>query len=85
MPYVCDMSVPAPVHPKFRWALGILIFELCSGRPPFLDEDRLAMFRKICQPNNHLVIPPYFSNVRLALTSTAGSLCQASQCKKFTA
>ncbi len=30
------------------WALGVLIFELCNGLPPFMDDDRLAMFRKIC-------------------------------------
>ncbi len=30
------------------WALGVLVFELCNGLPPFMDEDRLAMFRKIC-------------------------------------
>ncbi len=30
------------------WALGVLVYELCAGLPPFMDEDRLAMFRKIC-------------------------------------
>mmetsp|Transcript_18134 Transcript_18134/g.45671 ORF Transcript_18134/g.45671 Transcript_18134/m.45671 type:complete len:716 (-) Transcript_18134:454-2601(-) len=30
------------------WALGVLIWELVAGAPPFMDDDRLAMFRKAC-------------------------------------
>ncbi|GLC76997.1 hypothetical protein PLESTF_001872000 [Pleodorina starrii] len=30
------------------WALGVLVFELCNGLPPFMGDDRLVMFRKIC-------------------------------------
>ncbi|KAG2497546.1 hypothetical protein HYH03_004293 [Edaphochlamys debaryana] len=41
------------------WALGVLVFELCNGLPPFMDEDRLAMFRKIC--NRELTFPKHFS------------------------
>ncbi|GMH33824.1 hypothetical protein BSKO_01658 [Bryopsis sp. KO-2023] len=31
------------------WALGVLIYELVIGRPPFYDEDRVKMFKKICE------------------------------------
>lgn len=31
------------------WSLGVLIFELCHGLPPFYQEDKLAMYRKIVQ------------------------------------
>jgi cGMP-dependent protein kinase len=29
------------------WALGVLIFEMVAGRPPFSGDDRMAMFRDI--------------------------------------
>lgn len=32
-----------------RWAVGVLIFELVTGRPPFYDDDRVKMFKKICE------------------------------------
>ncbi len=54
----CHPDAPLPAC---RWALGVLIFELCSGMPPFMHEDRLVMFRKICQ--GALTIPKHFSNV----------------------
>lgn len=41
------------------WALGVLIWELVAGAPPFMDDDRLAMFRKAC--NRDLVWPKHFS------------------------
>ncbi|GAX72756.1 hypothetical protein CEUSTIGMA_g212.t1 [Chlamydomonas eustigma] len=41
------------------WALGVLIYELCTGMPPFMHEDRLMMFRRICQRD--LFIPKTFS------------------------
>jgi hypothetical protein len=44
-----------------RWALGVLIFELVAGLPPFMDEDRLAMFRKACARD--ITWPKHFSPV----------------------
>ncbi|GLC68711.1 cGMP-dependent protein kinase [Pleodorina starrii] len=41
------------------WALGVLIFELCNGLPPFMDDDRLVMFRKIC--NRELTFPKHIT------------------------
>ncbi|MEW5303042.1 MAG: hypothetical protein WDW36_005773 [Sanguina aurantia] len=41
------------------WAVGVLIFELCNGQPPFMDEDRLAMFKKIC--TRDFIMPRHFS------------------------
>jgi len=31
------------------WSLGVLMFEMCAGLPPFYNEDRLAMYRAAVQ------------------------------------
>ncbi|EIE24738.1 putative cGMP-dependent protein kinase [Coccomyxa subellipsoidea C-169] len=41
------------------WALGVLIYEMVAGYPPFYDEDRVAMFKNICQVKYS--VPSHFS------------------------
>jgi hypothetical protein len=45
-----------------RWALGVLIFEMVAGCPPFYHEDRVSMFKNICHVK--YVMPAHFSKVR---------------------
>ena len=45
----------------FRWAVGVLMYEMVAGYPPFYDEDRVAMFRNICQVK--YTVPSHFSKV----------------------
>lgn len=45
-----------------RWALGVLIYEMVAGYPPFYDEDRVAMFKNICQVKYS--VPSHFSKVK---------------------
>ncbi|KAI9302885.1 kinase-like domain-containing protein [Cunninghamella echinulata] len=40
------------------WSLGILIFEMLAGHPPFYDEDHLKLYEKIIQ--GKIKWPPYF-------------------------
>lgn len=42
------------------WSLGILIFEMLAGFPPFTDEVTVRLFEKIRNPGV-LVHPPFFS------------------------
>lgn len=42
------------------WSLGVLIFEMLAGYPPFTDKDMGTLFRKIQEPEK-LVIPVEFS------------------------
>ncbi|DBA94882.1 TPA: cGMP-dependent protein kinase [Trebouxia sp. C0004] len=45
--------------PPLLWAAGVLIFEMAAGYPPFYNEDRVAMFRNICEVK--YTCPPHFS------------------------
>ncbi|KAI8074782.1 kinase-like domain-containing protein [Gongronella butleri] len=42
------------------WSLGILIFEMLAGHPPFYDDDHLKLYEKIIQGN--IRWPPYFES-----------------------
>ncbi|KAL0042257.1 hypothetical protein WJX77_007366 [Trebouxia sp. C0004] len=46
-------------RPVDWWAAGVLIFEMAAGYPPFYNEDRVAMFRNICEVK--YTCPPHFS------------------------
>ena len=41
------------------WAVGVLIYEMVAGFPPFHQEDRVQMFRAIC--NSQYRMPEHFS------------------------
>ena len=43
------------------WALGVLIYEMVAGTPPFQDEDRVALFEAITSLDYQM--PRYFSSV----------------------
>lgn len=47
-------------HAVDYWALGILIFEMVAGKPPFSDDDRMALFRSITSVTYKM--PSYFSD-----------------------
>lgn len=47
-------------HAVDYWALGILIFEMVAGKPPFSDDDRMALFRSITSVAYEM--PSYFSD-----------------------
>jgi serine/threonine protein kinase len=38
----------AALRARRRWALGVLIYEMVAGYPPFYHEDRVQMFKNIC-------------------------------------
>lgn len=41
------------------WSLGILIFEMCSGCPPFYDTTPMRIYEKVLQ--NRIKYAPFFS------------------------
>ncbi len=41
------------------WTLGILLYEMLTGLPPFYDEDQAEMYRKIV--TKELTFPSYVS------------------------
>ena len=42
------------------WALGVLVYEMVAGKPPFCHEDRIALFRSITTVS--YTIPEHFSD-----------------------
>ena len=50
------------------WALGVLVYEMVAGVPPFYTDDRVAMFKAIC--NVKYTCPAHFSKVRGCLSRT---------------
>lgn len=52
-----------------RWACGVLIFEMAAGYPPFYHEDRVTMFKNICQVK--YTCPPHFSKVSFHIHTIA--------------
>ncbi|KAH9108886.1 hypothetical protein LEN26_007461 [Aphanomyces euteiches] len=49
------------------WSYGILMFEMLTGKTPFVDRNRRNMFKNIM--NSDVVYPPYISPVAKALIS----------------
>ena len=47
-------------HAVDWWALGILIFEMVTGKPPFCEEDRVALFKSIT--NVSYIMPDHLSD-----------------------
>lgn len=47
------------------WTLGILIYEMIVGYPPFVDEEPMAIYRKIL--DGKIVFPRYFDKYAKAL------------------
>ena len=54
-----------------RWALGVLIFEMVAGCPPFYHEDRVTMFKNICHVRYSM--PAHFSRVSFSVKQAAVS------------
>eukprot|EP00585_Thalassiosira_rotula_P004526 CAMPEP_0196160778 /NCGR_PEP_ID=MMETSP0910-20130528/46998_1 /TAXON_ID=49265 /ORGANISM="Thalassiosira rotula, Strain GSO102" /LENGTH=1086 /DNA_ID=CAMNT_0041425717 /DNA_START=1 /DNA_END=3261 /DNA_ORIENTATION=+ len=49
------------------WALGVLIYELCYGLPPFYDENRIKTAKKVIK--RQFWIPPHFTHQLVDIVS----------------
>jgi cGMP-dependent protein kinase len=43
-----------PLRATVRWALGVLIFEMVNGYPPFYDDDKVVMYKNITDQRYYL-------------------------------
>ncbi|KAM9959024.1 hypothetical protein ACTFIR_000075 [Dictyostelium discoideum] len=62
------------------WALGIIIFEMLSGQPPFISKNPDKIFRKINKYRNEIICPAYFSE---AATDLIQKLLQVDPLKRL--
>ncbi|KAM9968359.1 hypothetical protein ACTFIW_002797 [Dictyostelium discoideum] len=62
------------------WALGIIIFEMLSGQPPFISKNPEKIFRKINKYRNEIICPTYFSE---AATDLIQKLLQVDPLKRL--
>ena len=49
-----------PVPPRYRWALGILIYEMLAGYPPYYAESPFEIYKKIL--SGHLEFARHFDD-----------------------
>lgn len=38
------------------WALGVMIYEMLAGYPPFYDESQFQIYQKICKFQRHVCL-----------------------------
>ena len=60
------------------WALGVLIFELTSGQPPFMADDPMEVYEKIL--NGVIIMPNHFSK---SISDIVKKLLIVSQTKRL--
>ncbi|OXA49339.1 cAMP-dependent protein kinase catalytic subunit [Folsomia candida] len=60
------------------WAVGVLIFEMCAGYPPFFGNSQMAIYEKIV--DGRVRFPRHFSN---KVKSIVGGLCEADVTKRL--
>ncbi|KAI9332251.1 camp-dependent protein kinase catalytic subunit beta, partial [Obelidium mucronatum] len=60
------------------WALGVLIFEMLAGYPPFYDEDVLRLYEKIL--DGKIFFPPHFD---VAARDIVKRLCTEDRSKRL--
>ena len=57
--YLAPEIIESKGHNKFVdwWALGVLIFEMLAGYPPFYDDNPMGIYQKIL--DGYYEFPPY--------------------------
>lgn len=78
MACLCLLSLAQPFLSLCRWALGVLMYEMMAGQPPFEAENEDDLFESIL--HDDVVYPVWLSKEAVSILK---GVCHLTSCRLF--